>query len=202
MIEPFKQQAFGLAALQVLEFTPEYSGRWNEAFERLQDDVREGREPGHCSIRDRFEFWSWLEVVAHIERSAERLWKPMETELQAAKERVLCAAVEGNNGQALNVEYVHSLDLKSKHKVLIQALTRAVEEANKDCETVREMFSIRSYSGRGMYGRYCLGLDIPPGKDATPVVIKMGEAFKLLGQGSKDSMGLGSILYWPRIRYY
>ncbi|GJA75711.1 hypothetical protein ACV1DG_23215 [Aeromonas hydrophila] len=202
MIEPIKQQAFGLAALQVLEFTPEYSGRWNEAFERLQDDVREGREPGHCSIRDGFEFWSWLEVVAHIERSAERLWKPMETELQAAKERVLCAAVEGNNGQALNVEYVHSLDLKSKHKVLIQALTRAVEEANKDCETVREMFSIRSYSGRGMYGRYCLGLDIPPGKDATPVAIKMGEAFKLLGQGSKDSMGHGSILYWPRIRYY
>ncbi|MGU5559218.1 hypothetical protein ACV1C9_19075, partial [Aeromonas caviae] len=42
MIEPIKQQAFGLAALQVLEFTPEYSGRWNEAFERLQDDVREG----------------------------------------------------------------------------------------------------------------------------------------------------------------
>ena len=161
MIEPIKQQALGLAALQVLEFTPEYSGRWNEAVERLQDDVREGREPGHCSIRDGFEFWSWLEVIAHIERSAERIWKPMETELQAAKERVLCAAVEGNNGQALNVEYVHSLDLESKHKVLIQALTRAVEDVNKDCETVREMYSLRSYSGRGMYGRYCLASIFP-----------------------------------------
>jgi len=182
MIEPIKRQALGLAALQVLEFPPEYSGRWNEAFERLQDDVREGREPGHCSIRDGFEFWSWLEV--------------------AAKERVLIAAADGCEGQVLNVEFVQNLDLKSKHNLLIKALTRAVEEANKDCETVREMFSIRSYSGRGMYGRYCLGLDIPPGKDATLVAIKMGEAFKLLGQGSQDSMGHGSILYWPRIRYY
>ena len=202
MIEPIKRQALGLAALQVLEFPPEYSGRWNEAFERLQDDVREGREPGHCSIRDGFEFWRWLEVVAHIERSVERIWKPMETELQAAKERVLIAAADGCEGQVLNVEFVQNLDLKSKHNLLIKALTRAVEEANKDCETVREMFSIRSYSGRGMYGRYCLGLDIPPGKDATLVAIKMGEAFKLLGQGSQDSMGHGSILYWPRIRYY
>ncbi|MFQ1746304.1 hypothetical protein [Aeromonas veronii] len=201
MIDSIKQQALGLAALQVLEFAPEYSGRWNEAFERLQNDVREGRQPEHCSIREGFDFWSWFEVVSHVEQSAEEIWKPMEKELQAARERVLCTAVERNNGQALNVEYVHSLDPESKHKVLIQALVRAVEEANKGCDSDREKYSLRSYSGRGMYGRYCLALDIPPGKDATPVAIKMGEAFKLLGQGSKDSMGHGSILYWPRIRY-
>ena len=35
-----------------------------------------------------------------------KIWKPMETELQAAKERVLIAAADGCEGQVLNVEFV------------------------------------------------------------------------------------------------
>lgn len=49
----------------------------------------------------------------------------------------------------------------------------------------------RSYSGRGMYGKQCLGVDLP----------KIAHLVKLGGVPlpTTDSMGLGIIAYWPNV---
>lgn len=46
---------------------------------------------------------------------------------------------------------------------------------------------VRSYSGRGMYGRYCVGVSLTRGERLT-----VGSR-----TASYDSLGLGSIAYWP-----
>lgn len=49
----------------------------------------------------------------------------------------------------------------------------------------------RSYSGRGMYGRECVACSI-----------RRGEDFAGLPGGYRtDSLGLGQIVYWPRVAW-
>lgn len=70
----------------------------------------------------------------------------------------------------------------------------------------------RSYSGRGMYGKACVGVDCARG-DSHAVVANIviglmslkdadeeaAEHFTLDGAVATDSMGLGSIVYFPRL---
>jgi hypothetical protein len=55
----------------------------------------------------------------------------------------------------------------------------------------------RDYSGRGMYGDSCVGVTC--GRDHSE-----GEVYQAVGvNGSsahRDSMGLGTILYWPKAK--
>lgn len=48
----------------------------------------------------------------------------------------------------------------------------------------------RSYSGRFMYGKRCIGVNLDHIGDADGLPLK-GSAM--------DSMGMGIILYWPRV---
>ena len=88
------------------------------------------------------------------------------------------------------------------HKVnedLAKMIIEAAEDAGYDT---------RSYSGRGMYGQYCLGISFDSYGSPTDIVIdilsydalndKLAEALK----GARtDSMGLGGVIYWPHIPY-
>ena len=61
----------------------------------------------------------------------------------------------------------------------------------------------RSYSGRGMYGRHCVGVDLNRPGDLFRLGIDMSEASVLMGRvlnevqaPSTGSMGQGIIAYW------
>lgn len=74
-------------------------------------------------------------------------------------------------------------------------------------------FSIRRYSGRAMYGSYCLGIDVERGVSAASVAFRLALELTSMGEDdlledlasvewSEDNMGLGSIVYassyrWP-----
>jgi hypothetical protein len=76
-------------------------------------------------------------------------------------------------------------------------------------------FKVRSYSGRGMYGKSCLAI---VGDCINPVEIGYliyewcesnaevlhGEVPSLnhISNMHSDSMGLGTVYYWPRIPFY
>lgn len=74
-----------------------------------------------------------------------------------------------------------------------EALVRAIE----DCD-----LTPRSYSGRGMYGRKCVGVTIDRDSDWTPFALG-AELALLLGdevrdlRSCMDGMGLDTILYFP-----
>ena len=52
-----------------------------------------------------------------------------------------------------------------------------------------------SYSGRGMYGKTCYGIDCP---DAQGVIEEAAE--RGLKGASTDNMGKGYIVYWTKIK--
>lgn len=74
-------------------------------------------------------------------------------------------------------------------------------------------FSIRRYSGRAMYGSYCLGIDVERGDSAATVAFRLALELTSMGaadlledlasvEWSEDNLGLGSIVYassyrWP-----
>jgi hypothetical protein len=58
------------------------------------------------------------------------------------------------------------------------------------------------YSGRGMYGKKCVGLDVPSVRTAVKTLVALAEsdsdlASDLAGAWTQDSMGLGVIVYFP-----
>lgn len=90
------------------------------------------------------------------------------------------------------------------------ALQKLVEAADED-------FKVRSYSGRGMYGKTCLGIDIDRDTSLGDVFASILEAIAndesvvnedglieaaeaLRGMRS-DNMGLGTIYYFPNVPY-
>jgi hypothetical protein len=73
-------------------------------------------------------------------------------------------------------------------------------------------FDVRSYSGRGMYGKECLGVEcddpvacvldvIGEFANCTDDKFDVVDLVESLRDPSQDSMGLSSILYWPRIKW-
>jgi hypothetical protein len=55
---------------------------------------------------------------------------------------------------------------------------------------------VRSYSGRGMYGKECLGAVAHSAKD---VYAECGRAN--IKTARVDSMGLGVVVYWPSVAW-
>jgi hypothetical protein len=69
-------------------------------------------------------------------------------------------------------------------------------------------FETRDYSGRGMYGKYCLGVDLDTTSGFISTVGRYvrgeddeDEIMRKLDSYSSDSMGLGIIVYWPSVPY-
>lgn len=82
-------------------------------------------------------------------------------------------------------------------------------------------YETRSYSGRGMFGKSCLGVDLDEGVTLCEVFgriislitepYQFGDEFtpddielcgKLIIGGRTDNMGLGTILYFPEVSYF
>jgi hypothetical protein len=61
--------------------------------------------------------------------------------------------------------------------------------------------SLCSYSGRAMYGRQCLGIELSSMEDAFRLAlsIESGDLAYLLSHPRFDSMGLGIICYFPSV---
>jgi ribosome-binding factor A len=90
------------------------------------------------------------------------------------------------------------------------ALQKLIESSDTELK-------IRSYSGRGMFGKQCLGIDVERGQSIGDVFAAILEGVAnddsvLNGQGleeaaeafrnmSSDNMGLGTIYYFPNVRY-
>ena len=55
---------------------------------------------------------------------------------------------------------------------------------------------LRSYSGRGMYGKVCAGISC---EDSVNCIVEAAEC-GIRGE-RVDSLGLGYIVYWPNIAY-
>ena len=76
------------------------------------------------------------------------------------------------------------------------------------CEDSGE-FSIRRYSGRGMFGRECLAITVEDMGDIIKIMVAVGAAAEQEGidltgdaDGARwDSMGHGTVFYWPSIPF-
>jgi hypothetical protein len=79
--------------------------------------------------------------------------------------------------------------------------------AQQMIDALQDTFDVRSYSGRGMYGANCVGIDV----EGFGEIMKMAAAlidygiesdvvFELGETLNWDSMGHGKILYWPSLR--
>lgn len=83
-------------------------------------------------------------------------------------------------------------------------------------EAIEAVYEVRDYSGRGMYGRQCIAIesdDAPHeavlaivdeyvssmGDYDEDAVLNIGELIRNLKGARVDSMGLGSVIYWPEI---
>lgn len=67
--------------------------------------------------------------------------------------------------------------------------------------------TVRSYSGRGMYGKTCVGLEVNTAGEAMEIAAwavlnadgDSRDVARMLGRAREDSMGRGVILYWPTV---
>lgn len=62
---------------------------------------------------------------------------------------------------------------------------------------------VRSYSGRGMYGKYCAAIVGDSVAEITAGIAATAEpevALELLKGFRTDSMGKGAVVYWPHIK--
>ena len=61
----------------------------------------------------------------------------------------------------------------------------------------KHAFEPRSYSGRGMFGKSCVGVYIARGDEAS-----VRDAERIVGAvATRDSLGRGTIAYWPSIEW-
>ena len=70
---------------------------------------------------------------------------------------------------------------------------------NKPKELIEKLedagYEWRSYSGRGMFGKSCVGVTLRNDGELFQLGADVGNDF---GLPTTDSMGLGIIAYWPR----
>lgn len=57
-------------------------------------------------------------------------------------------------------------------------------------------YTPRSYSGRAMYGRQCLGTTVP---NVAQAIIDIGAQGVKFNAPRQDNMGLDYIIYWPDV---
>jgi hypothetical protein len=69
-------------------------------------------------------------------------------------------------------------------------------------------YETRSYSGRGMFGKSCLGVEISNDDNLFSLGIEVGEfltednvGVNLIPRACTDSLGRGTILYFPDVEY-
>jgi hypothetical protein len=78
--------------------------------------------------------------------------------------------------------------------------------AQQVIEALEGEFDVRSYSGRGMYGAKCVGVDIDRAGQIMEIAaqlisagIDVDHVIDLGDQMREDNMGRGIIVYWPAL---
>ncbi len=81
-------------------------------------------------------------------------------------------------------------------------------DAKKLIQAIRDAgYDARSYSGRGMFGKSCVGIDVGQYVSGFEVGVKVANEYDgppqdLAGLSvSEDGMGLGSIIYFSRVEW-
>ncbi len=90
-----------------------------------------------------------------------------------------------------------------------------ISDAIAESVTASTGFPVRSYSGRGMYGRTCLGICLPSTNSLLNIGLiiyqavlstdqysddeSIGLASEICDDGRTDQMGMGFILYFPQL---
>lgn len=68
-------------------------------------------------------------------------------------------------------------------------------------------FNVRSYSGRGMYGKECVAITTDGHTSAWTIALALADLnagnidLYGLGEPREDSMGLGRVYYWPQMEW-
>jgi hypothetical protein len=199
MMEQFRQKALGVAAANVLEFSPQYLGKWYEGYVALLDCLRSKKEPEHCSFREGMDFWSWEEAVRTIETDAKITLEAAAKDLESFKVDLLTETLSDSATYGLvQSANLHCLSKEAKTMVLIKALRAALDHVNK-LGTYSRHYRFSSYSGRSMYGRQCVSVAVPSGACMSDIILFMGDLWQELGEYQRDSMGLDVVYYWPSI---
>ena len=60
---------------------------------------------------------------------------------------------------------------------------------------------VRSYSGRGMFGKTCLAVHAPGEGALQDICYEAGEAGITVPRASIDSLGKGVVIYWPKVPF-
>jgi hypothetical protein len=58
-----------------------------------------------------------------------------------------------------------------------------------------------AYSGRNMYGRSCLGINLRSTADLFLLGYALSDAYRDVQMPMTDSMGRGIVVYWPNIEF-
>ncbi len=84
---------------------------------------------------------------------------------------------------------------------------KRILELFREVEVQNDDHQVRSYSGRGMFGRSCVGVDTNDVFGFIADVLEIaqpGDVYSLsqvLRNSRQDSMGRSSIIYWPDLPY-
>lgn len=96
---------------------------------------------------------------------------------------------------------------KAQVKRFAKVLQGALNDIDYDTERDRPIYSVRSYSGRGMFGKECLSVS-HPSSSTVDMVSVLNECLDMLEfqslkaqvRGSKmDTLGLGYVTYFPSL---
>lgn len=77
---------------------------------------------------------------------------------------------------------------------LIDTLNSIVTSMGQDAQA-------RSYSGRGMFGKQCVSIDLDSAGDLFELGNQLGLREIKIDSPSTDSMGHGIVAYWTRIEW-
>lgn len=88
-----------------------------------------------------------------------------------------------------------------------EELQEMLDHLDYDTDRRRSVYSVSSYSGRGMYGERCLSIRHTHGSDMDMAQALLECAQKpaftviapLLKKPSKDSLGRGTVTYFPQL---
>lgn len=97
-------------------------------------------------------------------------------------------------------------DDESTTKKILDKLTRLWEnKIMSDIQRLAEEFgmNVRSYSGRGMMGKTCLGIVVDDANELFELFYNLGARDREMPSGHvrTDNMGFSTIYYWPYEEY-
>jgi hypothetical protein len=70
------------------------------------------------------------------------------------------------------------------------------------CNILDEMnYDPYSYSGRGMYGKSCLAINLDNDGQLWELALELGREHAHFPAPKTDSMGKGIVVYWPSIQW-